>query len=123
MREAPTAQNVSGGMPSQSFAVRRRAVGAWVMLAVIAAICMLAGDVYAQQRDPSMALPPLPKNKSAFPKKDLFNKNAKLDKAAPLYLQADKLTYDDKNNRVIAQGNVEIYYNNYILTADKVVYD
>ena len=27
------------------------------------------------------------------------------------------------NNRVIAQGNVEIYYNNYVLTADQVVYD
>ena len=27
------------------------------------------------------------------------------------------------SNRVIAQGNVEIYYNNYILTADQVVYD
>ena len=27
------------------------------------------------------------------------------------------------NNRVIAQGNVEIYYNNYILTADQVIYD
>ena len=43
--------------------------------------------------------------------------------AQPLYLQADQLLYDTKNNRVIAQGNVEIYYNNYILTADQVVYD
>ena len=41
----------------------------------------------------------------------------------PLYLQADQLLYDTKNSRVIAQGNVEIYYNNYILTADQVVYD
>ena len=31
--------------------------------------------------------------------------------------------YDTKSNRVIAQGNVEIYYNNYILTADQVIYD
>ena len=31
--------------------------------------------------------------------------------------------YDTRNNRVIAQGNVEIYYNNYILTADQVIYD
>ncbi len=38
-------------------------------------------------------------------------------------MQADQLIYDTKNNRVIAQGNVEIYYNNYILTADKVIYD
>jgi Ca-activated chloride channel homolog len=39
----------------------------------------------------------------------------------PLYMQADNLIYD--KNRVIAQGNVEIYYNNFILTADKVIYD
>ena len=38
-------------------------------------------------------------------------------------MQADQLLYDTRNNRVIAQGNVEIYYNNYILTADQVVYD
>ena len=41
----------------------------------------------------------------------------------PLYMQADQLLYDTKNNRVIAQGNVEIYYNNYVLTADQVIYD
>jgi lipopolysaccharide assembly outer membrane protein LptD (OstA) len=40
----------------------------------------------------------------------------------PLYLQADQLIYDTKSNRVIAQGNVEIYYNNFILTADQVIY-
>ena len=28
-----------------------------------------------------------------------------------------------KASRVIAQGNVEIYYNNYILTAEQVIYD
>jgi LPS-assembly protein len=42
---------------------------------------------------------------------------------APLFLQADQLIYDTRGNRVIAQGNVEIYYNNYILTADQVTYD
>ncbi len=45
------------------------------------------------------------------------------DKAAPLYLNADELEYDTKNNRVIARGNVEIYYNENALTADQVVYD
>ena len=41
----------------------------------------------------------------------------------PLLLQADELIYDDKGNRVLARGNVEIYYNNYALTADEVIYD
>lgn len=47
----------------------------------------------------------------------------KIDQAAPLYLQGDELTYDTRNNRVVATGNVEIYFNNYILTAERVVYD
>jgi LPS-assembly protein len=123
MREAPIAQNVSGGMPGRSFAVLRRVAGAWLMLAVIGAICPLMGVAYAQQRDASRALPPLPGGKSSFPKKDFFGGKKKIDRAQPLYLQADKLVYDEKNNRVIAQGNVEIYYNEYILTADKIVYD
>jgi LPS-assembly protein len=38
-------------------------------------------------------------------------------------MQADQLIYDTQNSRVIAQGNVELYYNNYILTADQVIYD
>jgi LPS-assembly protein len=44
-------------------------------------------------------------------------------RAVPLYLQADQLTYDTRGSRVIAQGSVEVYYNNYILTADQVTYD
>ena len=49
--------------------------------------------------------------------------NAKVDKTKPMLLQADNLVYDNQNNKVTAQGNVEIYYNNYALTADKVIYD
>ena len=53
----------------------------------------------------------------------MFGRAPKIDRAEPLYLQADQLIYDTRGNRVIAQGNVEIYYNNYILTADQVVYN
>lgn len=45
------------------------------------------------------------------------------DKAAPMLIQADDLIYDNKNNRVIARGNVEIYYNDHTLLADNVIYD
>lgn len=63
-------------------------------------------------------------NKKAFPKDDDSPKlNKKLDKAQPLYLEGDQLIYDTKGNRVIARGNVQVYYNNYILTANEVVYD
>jgi Ca-activated chloride channel homolog len=63
--------------------------------------------------------------KSSFPqsKDGIFGPRPKIDRASPVYLQTDRLVYDDKSNRVIAEGNVEIYYNNYILIADKVIYD
>ncbi len=44
-------------------------------------------------------------------------------KGTPLLLQADDLVYDNRNNRVIARGNVEIYYNDNVLLADEVIYD
>ncbi len=47
----------------------------------------------------------------------------KIDNAAPLYLQGDQLIYDTRGNKVTARGNVEIYYNNFVLTADEVTYD
>lgn len=64
-------------------------------------------------------------SKTAFPASNSnpFGKIKPPDKTQPLYLQGDKLVYDDKSNSVIARGNVEIYYSNYILTADEVIYD
>jgi len=64
-------------------------------------------------------------SKSAFPETPggVFGKPQKLDKTLPLYLQGDELVYDTKGNRVIARGNVEIYYNKNVLTADEVIYD
>ncbi|PPC85459.1 MAG: organic solvent tolerance protein [Hyphomicrobium sp.] len=63
---------------------------------------------------------------SSFPEQAggiLGNVNTKIDSTQPLKLQGDQLVYDTAGNRVIARGNVEIFYNNYILTADEVVYD
>lgn len=45
------------------------------------------------------------------------------DKTTPLLLNADELEYDTRNNRVIAKGNVEIFYADNALRADRVVYD
>jgi LPS-assembly protein len=42
---------------------------------------------------------------------------------APLYLLADQLIYDTGGGRVISRGNVELYFNNYLVTADEMVYD
>ncbi|MGI9523826.1 MAG: LPS-assembly protein LptD, partial [Hyphomicrobiaceae bacterium] len=46
-----------------------------------------------------------------------------IDRSQPLYLQGDELIYDSRGDRVTARGNVEIFYNDFVLTADEVVYD
>ena len=64
------------------------------------------------------------KSISSFPKTPggpLGGSPKKIDKTQPLLLQADELIYDTRNNRVIARGNVESYYNNYVLTDRKSV--
>ena len=60
---------------------------------------------------------------SDAPPKDSFRPRAGIDRAAPLYVRGDQLIRDTLNNRIIFQGNVEIRYSNYILTADQVVCD
>jgi LPS-assembly protein len=95
------------------------------MLAVLSASLFAAHDAalhgaYAQ--DPSTLAPGVAKS-SSFPKQSMVGPSRNIDKAQPLYLQGDELIYDTGGNKVVAKGNVEIYYNNYILTADQVVYD
>jgi LPS-assembly protein len=90
------------------------------MLAVLLASLFSAQHAYAQ--DPSTLAPGV-SNSSSFPKQSMVGPSRNLDKSQPLYLQGDELIYDTGGNKVVARGNVEIFYNNYILTADQVVYD
>jgi LPS-assembly protein len=123
MRRAPIPHIKCG----RALTCSRRAGGlqrarALALLASIGALLtLIAGPSLAQ--DPSTFTSK--QSTKSFPKAQggIFGPRPKMDKAQPLYLQADQLLYDTKNNRVIAQGNVEIYYNNYILTADQVIYD
>ena len=43
--------------------------------------------------------------------------------AKKLFLEADQLTYDFDNETVTATGNVQIYYDGYVLDADTVTYE
>lgn len=81
---------------------------------------VIAQDAHAQH---ATLLAPDVEPSTTIPKQSLVGPSRNIDTAAPLYLQGDELIYDNGGNRVIARGNVEIYYNNYILTADEVVYD
>ncbi len=95
---------------------------ALVCLAVIASSSLLLPPAVTRR---IRASPCRVRKSKPFPTKPggIIGPKPNIDRAQPLYMQADQLLYDTRNNRVIAQGNVEIYYNNYILTADQVVYD
>ena len=99
-----------------------RLVRALVLLATAALILTLVA-LPSTAQDPSVLGPVATNKPFPKPKGGILGPTPHIDRAQPLYLQADQLLYDTKNNRVIAQGKVEIYYNNYILTADQVVYD
>ncbi len=77
-------------------------------------------------QDVSRIAPPVdgrPVHKQEPSRRPVFPRTPTIDRAQPLYLQGDELIYDNTGNRVTARGNVEIYYNNYILTADEIIYD
>ncbi len=124
MRFARTPQLACGGSRAPGW--RRRAAGAGgvcLLACLVAALALALAPAPAFAQDPSLGK--RAKTPSAFPKQKggIFGTPKKIDRAQPLYLQGDELIYDTKGNRVIARGNVEIYYNDYILTADEVTYN
>jgi LPS-assembly protein len=81
---------------------------------LVALCCLIGGSAQAQQRP------------SSFPKAQdgiLGGPVQQIDSKQPLYLQGDELIYDTKGSKVVARGNVEIFYNNYVLKSDEVTYD
>src|SRR5262245_21398725 len=123
MRRAPIPHATCGEAPRSSRRPRRLRVGRALVLALAAGLLLLAGAEAVEAQDPTRLVTPSPPK--AFPRQEggIFGPAHKIDRAQPLYLQADQLIYDSKSSRVVAQGNVEIYYNNYILTAERVIYD
>ena len=96
-----------------------RSVGARLMvlcLLVLAASGLSPmSPVFAQQRVDQNLLDTITGNKNTA--------NGPADHNKPMLLQADHLVYDNQGSKITAQGNVEIYYNNYAVLADKVIYD
>ncbi len=111
------------GCGSSRVTCRRRGAADWVRFGVLALLLVpLFASPDAHAQDPSTLAPGVEKS-SSFPKQSMVGPSRNIDKSQPLYLQGDELIYDTGGNKVVAKGNVEIYYNNYILTADQVVYD
>ena len=127
MRNALIPHSTCGGAPVLNRS--RGRLGRVISPAFLCVLVTLLGLLVlqlatAQAQDPSLKLNQAAQ-KSSFPKTPggMFGPKPKIDKAQPLYMQADQLIYDTKGSRVIAQGNVELYYNNFILTADQVIYN
>lgn len=91
-------------------------------IATAASLAVLA-SASAWAQDPAAVAPQTAATPGTFSTQTLAPGGQRLDPAQPLYLQGDELIYDSRGDRVTARGNVEIYYNNYVLTADQVVYD
>src|ERR671937_2806302 len=97
----------------------------WILVTATCGLLLASSPGSPRAQDLSIISPSTTKPPSAFPKTKggLIGPLKKIDPSLPLYLQGDELIYDTKGNRVTARGNIEIYYNNYILTADEVTYD
>lgn len=123
MRRAPL-PHVQCGTAQSKDDPRGRASGARA-LAILAFVLVVAtvGTHAAFAQNPSFFNGGLNSPTFKNTPNAMFGPTPTINKAAPLYMQADDLAYDSGNNRVVAQGNVEIYYNNYVLTAEQVVYD
>ncbi|MEQ8825703.1 MAG: LPS-assembly protein LptD [Filomicrobium sp.] len=102
-----------------------RGVGVTALALASVALFGVAGSVApAFAQDPSITNSSGRGDGTTFkkPSADLLP-STDIDRSQPLFLQGDQLVYDNSGDSVTARGNVEIYYNNFVLTADEVVYD
>ena len=127
MRSAQHPQGSCGGRPKRQS--MPSGVGLWCVVSrALAMVILLAlflplSQTSAFAQDPSLQTGK-PSRATSFKKPRSGSlPSLQIDQSQPLYLQGDELIYDSDGNAVTARGNVEIYYNNYILTADEVVYD
>lgn len=111
-RVARKTRALSGGYDRAELRAVSRGAGRFLLAALVAVSVMGSAGAALSQANTSM-----------FPKTPggMFGAKPKLDNTQPLHLQGDQLVYE--GSRVIARGNVEIFYNNNILRADEVIYD
>ena len=126
MRSARAPQALRGGSCTRPVGCRARpARGAIALASLLVGLALALSPALAQDPTKPSGGTGARSDKPSFPKQKggIFGKLPEVDNAQPLYLQGDELVYDSTGNKVTARGNVEIYHNNYILTADEVVYD
>ena len=93
----------------------------------VAALSCLAWCFATQplmRQDPSIKAQPLaPGRTFNSTPGGIFGNTPKVNSALPLNLEADQLIYESRGGRVVARGNVQVFYNNFVLTADEIIYD
>src|SRR3954469_16391584 len=122
--------SVSGGrvMAAASIARPKGSLRGW--LATLCAVTMAAGfglgagmrpaaAQFSENNTPWVGIPPTPK----VPTASGSYESGQNDPNAQMLVRADELQYDNANNRILAIGNVQIYYLGSSLEADKVVYE
>ncbi len=96
---------------------RRSALASAVVVAV--GFCLGFSQPAGAQFDPNSAnfvgVPQVPKVPTAS--------STMGDRDGKMVVRADELQYDNTNTRIIAVGNVQIYYKRSTLEADRVIYD
>jgi LPS-assembly protein len=105
----PRVLRVTGGCMKTAAMLGRVTIG------LLAVAWCVSGIAHAQQQARGQQVPGSGETTVA--------KQISPSKASPMLLQADDLIYDNRGNRVIARGNVEIYQDENILLANEVIYD
>ena len=60
---------------------------------------------------------------STHPKYDGYLQDLEKAEVRPMYIEADAVTRDTQNNRVIVRGSVTIYYDEFFVLAEQVIDD
>ena len=60
---------------------------------------------------------------STDPKYDGYVQDLEKAEVRPMYVEANAVTFDTQNNRVVLRGKVELRYNNFHLFAEQVIDD
>ncbi len=107
--------------PSIAYELRRLVALACAMIALagFGAGVRPAAAQFSEANPPWVGVPPTPKVPTASSRFE----TGQSDPNAQMLVRADELQYDNTNNRILAIGNVQIYYQRSTLEADKVVYE
>src|SRR2546421_3731015 len=115
---------MAGGRDARpEYACKRGLVVALWAFTAAAGFCLAdmhpAAAQFSEANPPWVGIPPVPKVPTASSSLE-YGQN---DPNAQMLVRADELQYDNTNNRILAIGNVQIYYKGSTLEADKIVYE